>query len=103
MKFFLEFITLNPNIFSTISASVVGFLGWLVGRRSRKIDLQRKFIQMNAEMIDSIKKDFDDRISNLKGHIDDLIEINEDLEKIIKNYKNKIENFRKNEKVNISS
>ncbi len=58
-----------------------GWLGYVLASKSRKIDLQTKIFQMQSEMIDSVKKDFEDRISYLEQYIGSLKkEINKKLE-----------------------
>ncbi len=80
-----------------------GWVGYLLASKSRKIDLQTKTFQMQSEMIDGVKKDFEDRISYLQSHIEtlnDMIKTSDEIisrqriiisenEKIINKYKRK--------------
>ena len=96
----LKLITDNGHILSFLLAPITGFFGWVFGSKSRSIDLHVKAFQMNSNMIDAIKKDFEDRIKLLKDHIEDIVQINQGLEEIIKAKNLELEKYRNYEKNN---
>ncbi len=57
-----------------------GWLGYILAYKTRKIDVQTKAFEMQSQMIDAIKKDFEDRISCLEQYIDKLKKLIEDCE-----------------------
>lgn len=60
-----------------------GWLGWLAGAKSRRFDFHQKVFQINSEMVDGVRQDFEDRIKNLKDFISNLTEVNQQLNSII--------------------
>ncbi len=93
----LNFITENWQFLSVLFVGTGGggWIGWLLSNKSRKIDLQTKVLKMNAEMIDAVKQDFEDRVSYLQSYIKDLDEINKGLDGLIKQQQEVIKKQKK--------
>lgn len=87
----LDFWTNNKQFFILLligTGGGSGLIGWILASKSRKIDFQTKVFQMNSEMLDGIKADFDDRIKYFK-------EINNELETIVKEQHQYIKSLKK--------
>ena len=86
----VKFFTENWQLLSLVlgTGGGCGWLGWLFASKSRKIDLHAKVFKMNSEMIDGVKKDFEDRLNFFK-------EINNELDKIVKEQHQYIKDLKK--------
>lgn len=86
----LNFLTANWQLLTLVlgAGGGGGWIGWLFASKSRKIDLHTKVFKMNSEMIDAVRQDFEDRLNFFK-------EINQELDKIVKDQHQYIKDLRK--------
>lgn len=49
-----------------------GWLGYILSRKSREIDVHSKAFHLNSEMFDSLREDYEQRVNYLQQYVTDL-------------------------------